>query len=185
MRGSPRILVSAAAQGPAGPPGQQGPAGFSTGFGQVRYAEAAGSAPVALAAFARTELTFVIDPSQTQNSLNPPFTGALAFDGATITPRALNDALFVLTNLLVTAAVAGGAIKFDIDVGSPAGPTGSATESLLNPAGQAERVTGILYVQTLANFMANGARLFLTSSVPISIVNAAVILIPQSIHPAS
>ena len=155
------------------------------GFGQIRYTEAAGSAPVPIAPGIRTPLTFVFDPTQTQNALNAPFAGHLAFDGTTITPRALNDAIFILANLSVTAAVAGGAVKVDVDVGSPLGPTGSSTETLFNAAGAPERVTCILYVQTLSYFMANGAKLFITASVPVSLVNESVVLIPQSTHPTA
>ena len=175
------ILVAPAAQGTIGPPG---PTGFTTGFGQIRYGESTTATPVIVPANVRTPLTFVVDPTQTQDFLNPPFAGVLNFDGTKITPRALDDAMFVLVNLLVTANVSGGATKVDIDVGAPAGPTGSDTEQLFNPAGESERVTHILYVQTLANFMANGARLYITASVQVSIINETIALIPQSTHSA-
>ena len=174
---APRVISGGATQ-IQGPPGRDG---ASFAFGQVRYGEATGSAPVIIPANLRTLLTFAIDPSQTNNFLNPPFEGLALFDGTTIRARAMGDLTNILVNLLVTSLVVGGQIKFDIDVGSPLGPTGTDTAGLFAPAGVPERVTGRLTLQTLTYFLANGAKLYITSSVPISLVNEALIIMPASI----
>ena len=163
---------------PTIPPAFQ--AAADIGGGQIRYAEMAGSPAVAIPPNTRTLISFTIDPTQTQDFLNPPFEGSVFYDGTTITPRAVGDFMFVLVNLSVTSDVVGGEIKFDIDVGSPQGPTGADTAALFNDAGIPERVTGKLYIQVLSYFMANGAKLYVTSSVPISLVNEAVLIAPLS-----
>ena len=149
------------------------------GGGWVRYSQSSTAAPVQIAAGVRTLISFVVDPTQTQDFLNPPFEGRVSYDGTKATPYQMGDFYSFLINLFITPQVTGGLITFDIDVGSSAGPT-VTDDSQLGDAGVKQRVSGKLFSADLANFAANGARFYITPTVPITVQNEAITITPLS-----
>lgn len=161
----------------------QGPPGPSpTGFGQIRYANMSLEPDDVFLPNVRSQVLFSPDPAQTQDFLNPPFADHLFWVNNTVIGRRYGDLIDILVNLLVTTQVSGGRVRIDIDVGSPLGPTGSDTAILFEDAGTPERVTFMLRAQTLGYFMANGAKLFLTSTVPLTTVSEAILIAPISLY---
>lgn len=165
-------------RGPQGRPGKDG-ATFQ-GFGSVTFTEAASAPALALPANTRTQLQFTPDPAQADDTLQAPFAGHLFWSNNVIVGRALNDALDILVNLLVVSQVAGGQLRLDIDVGSVLGPIVTAGASLFEAAGVTERVTLERMIRTKSGLLANGGALYLTSTVPVSITRASVVVFPNS-----
>lgn len=166
-------------QGAPGPVGGAGPVG-SYGLGQITYTERVIEASDFFEAGVRGPILF--EPASISDDLNPPFVGHAFWVGNKIAPRAMGDLYDIQVNLIVTASISGGQLRVDADVGSLLGPIASDTQTLFNGAQAPERVTFRLRVQVLANFMANGCALFLTSSVPVTVVSETVLVAPASIQ---
>jgi len=164
-------------QGPPGPPGEQGAPGIDTGFGQLRVADMHVDPEDYFAANTRQQLIFTPDPAQTQNQLRDPFKG-VTWTGNRIVPRSggYGDWQDIIVNLLVLPTYAGGSIIADLDVG-----TGQPVQTAfygLRGAGTPERATFRLGTQTLDGFLANGARVFLTGTVPFVVQSESIVYLP-------
>ena len=168
-----------------GPQGARGPDGAPGRYGQIRWVDTVVDTDDVFAAGIRRQLIFT-SPAQTQDFLAPPFAGKIAWSDNRIIPRpnGLGDWLDIIVNLFVVADIAGGRMVADVDVGSQLGPTGSAPYFLMKGAGEPERVTFRIGVQTLAGFLTNGAKVFLTSTVPFTVLSEAVVVLPISAGPS-
>lgn len=168
--------------GVQGPAGGQGPAGIQTGFGQIVYTHALTGMGDQIAPNTRTQLTFTPDPALTINYLNPPFAGYVLWDNTKVVGRHTGDVLLIQVNLQVTPAVEGGQIFIDLDVGSKVGPIASDSESLGANASIMQRISGKLICQTNANFMANGGKVYITTTVPAMVLRESIFIIPLSTY---
>lgn len=169
-------------QGPPGPAGERGPAGEDAGFGQLRVADMQIDPEDYFAAGGRQQLIFTPNPAQTQNFLRDPFKG-VTWTGNRIVPRpdGYGDWQDIIVNLLVVPQFAGGSIIADLDVGvgSAAVPVQSGFYGLRG-SGAPERATFRLGTQTLDGFLNNGARVFLTGTVPFVVQSESVVYLPIS-----
>ena len=175
-------VASVTVAGPQGAPGERGipgPPGVARGVGQITYTNRSLEPDDVFEAGARAQVRFAPD-GPPQDGLNPPFEGHAFWIEDAIVPRAMGDLYDIQTNLIVTVDTAGGYLRLDADVGSSLGPIASDTQVLFEGAGRPERVTFRLRVQVLANFLANGCRIFLTSSVRITTVSETILLAPAS-----
>ena len=168
-----------------GPPGPQGEPGEDAGFGQLRVADMHVDPEDYFTAGQRQQLIFTPDPAQTQNFLRDPFT-SVAWTGNRIVPRAngYGDWQDIVVNLLVMPAFAGGSIIADLDVGT--GSTSTPVQTAyygLRGSGTPERATFRLGLQTLDGFQANGARIFLTGTVPFIVQSESIVYLPINIGP--
>lgn len=163
------------------PQGERGPAGVSTGFGQITYTERTLESSDAFVPGVRGQVLF--EPTSVTDALNPPFTGHGFWAANRVVPRAMGDLYDLQINLIVTSQVAGGQLRLDADVGSVIGPIASDSQVLFNGALDPERVTFRARVQVLANFLTNGCALYLTSSVPITTISETILIAPASIRP--
>ena len=177
-----RSVVSPISLPPQGRPGVPGSGGPSLGFGQTTYTDRTISDEDVFAPNVRQQLRFSPTALQTQNLLNPPFTGHTFFVNNRIVARAMGDLYDMRVNLIVTADQAGGQLRLDIDSGSTLGPLQSDTTSLFEGAGIAERVTFSFSIQVLTTFLANGAVFYLTANRPVTVVSEALLLMPKSIQ---
>ncbi|WP_284244897.1 hypothetical protein [Methylobacterium haplocladii] len=171
-------------QGPPGRDGPQGPPG-PIGGGQVGYSRTVREPGDLLAQRTRTPIAFTPDPALSSLYLNPPFAGLTLWDGARVRGRAFADRFKIQVNLLVRSMQANGTILLDVDAGVVPGstpPLATDTADLFKDAGDPdpERVTLVVEFQTLDKVMANGAALFLTSTVPIHILKRSVLVYPES-----
>lgn len=185
IEGPPGPIGPSGPQGPQGGRGERGPQGASTGFGQITYSERTVEISDLFEPDVRGQILFDPAPELTQDLLNAPFAGHVFWHDDRIAPRAFGDLYDVQVNLIVTAQVADGRIRVDADTGSSLGPIASDTQVLFNSAGTPERATFRLRVQALAGFIANGCRLYLTSSVPLTVISETVLVAPASIRPES
>lgn len=172
-------MLLAPFQGPPGLPGPPGPAGEDAGFGQLRVADMHVDPEDYFVANTRQQLIFVADSGQTQNFLRAPFTG-VTWTGNRIVarPDGYGDWQDIIVNLLVKPDFAGGSIIADLDVG-----TGQPVQTAyygLRGSGSPERATFRLGTQTLDGFLANGARVFLTGTVPFVVQSESIVYLPIS-----
>ncbi len=193
VQGRPQVAVAALArpavasvtvpgpQGARGAQGIQGPPGVNIGFGQITYTNRGLEPDDVFEPGARAQVLFTPDVP-TQDVLNPPFDAHTFWIDNAVVPQALGDLYDLQINLIVTADTAGGQLRLDADVGSILGPIASDTQILFAGAGAPERVTFRLRVQVLANFMANGCRIYLTSSVRVTTVSETILVAPASIR---
>lgn len=170
-------------QGPPGPAGARGAPG-PFGYGDVTYTERSVGPEDTFPANVRQRLTFTPDPALTQRQLAPPFDAHEFWVENRIVGRAKFDRLAVQVNLIVTSQQAGGQVRLDADVGSVLGPIASTSEVLFNAPNDQERVTLPLRIRTLDSLLANGAALYLTSTVPILVLSETVWVAPESIYPS-
>ena len=110
----------------------------------------------------------------------------VAWTGNRIVPRpdGYGDWQDIIVNLLVKPDYAGGSIIADLDVGvgDSAVPVQTAFYGLRG-SGSPERATFRLGVQTLSGFLNNGARIFLTGTVPFVVQSESVVYLPISKGP--
>ena len=172
------------AQGPAGPQGERGEQGPPARFGQLRVADMAVDPEDSFPANVRQQLKFVPNSSQTQDFLRDPFRGVAWTDNRIVPrPDGYGDWQDIIVNLLVVPEYAGGRITADLDVGT-GGPVQTANYSLRG-SGVSERATFRLGTQTLTGFLANGAAIYLTGTVPFVIQSESVVYLPISTGPST
>lgn len=185
--GSGPTTAAVAFPGPQGPPGQTGPAGPPgpdfTGFGYVQYTAMSDAQPVQLTPGVRTQVVMDVDPTQTTMALKGPFAGFQFWDGQTLRARASGDAYRVRLTLTATAAVAGGSLVFDAAVTGLSATTDTDTESLTYPAGSPQRSGCKLDLYPKSVFVAAGAKIFVTSTVPVSLSSEVLVVSPANAGP--
>lgn len=162
-------------------PGEQGPPGISTGFGQVTYTERELEPSDYFTPGVRAQVIF--SPTSVSDKLNEPFKGHQFWQNNRVRPRAVDDLYDFQVNLIVVSTVAGGMVRLDADTGSTLGPIASDTQTLFNGALDPERVTFRLRAQVLETFRANGCAFFLTSTVPLTTVSETVLINAVTIQP--
>ncbi len=156
--------------------GPQGP--MSPGFGLVRYAEASSQGMITLDAGVRTLVTMVIDPTQTSNDLKGPFASQPLWDGTTLTTPAVNDAHQVRLALNASAIVSGGSLRLEAQLVTGGAILEAKDAALPSAAGNIERVAFDLTLFAGATYVAAGVQLYLTSSVPVSVQNETLLIVP-------
>lgn len=189
LRPDPSVVVTAAEQGPPGiqgsagadgRPGLQGlvgPAGSS--FGYARYVQAATDPSAILSAGVKTPINMTIDPTTSRSTLRPPFDPAHLWDGALFRTQARDDVLAIRFNLVATSMVAEGSISFEVITVS-AGVSALLQSGILpNQAGQSQTISfSSLILANRADIATAGARLYLTSTVPVRIAQFLLVLVP-------
>ena len=167
--------VAVVLRGPQGPPGKT----FS-GFGYVQYTAQTASPLLNLLPGVRTPLTMLIDPAQTSDTLKEPFAGFPFWNGATLRARAAGDLYEVRFTLTATSAVAGGTLTTEVAVNGLTTVTDNDSEALSYPAGQPQRVGFKLRLLPKAVFVLNGAQIYLTATVPVSITSEVLVVDPTN-----
>ena len=162
-------------RGPQGPPGPT-----FTGFGYVQYVAQAASPVLTLAPGVRTSLAMLIDIAQTSDTLKGAFTGFGFWDGTTLRARAAGDLYEVRFTLTATAAISGGTLTTDVTINGLAVATDNDSEALSSPAGQPQRVGFKLRLLPKAGFVSGGAKIYLTSTVPVSITSEVLVVDPTN-----
>ena len=169
---------------PQGPAGAQGPPGPSFGgFGYIQYLALATAPPLVLAPSVRTPLVMAIDPTQTTDTLKAPFAGFGFWDGSLLHARMVGDVYEVRVTMTATAAVAGGTLVMDATIVGLTVATDIDSESLSYPAGQGQRIGFKLRLLPKAAFVAGGAQIFITSTVPVSITSEVLVVDPSNAGP--
>ena len=164
--------------------GPQGPAGPSFGgFGYVQYTALTTSPVLNLAPNVRTALMMLVDPTQTSNTLKGPFAGFTFWDGTTLWARLAGDLYEVRFTLTATAAISGGTLTTDVTINGLTVATDNDSEALSYPAGQPQRVGFKLRLLPKAGFVAGGAKIYLTSTVPVSITSEVLVVDPTNAGP--
>ncbi len=155
-------------------------AALSRGLGYVQYTEKTGQPNVAVDANVRVPIVMVIDPTLTSSTLTTPFDTFTFFDGTTIFARQIGDAYDIRLTLAATAAVAGGSISIDATINGGTQLTDIDTAPLTAPAGTSQKLSFKLKVFPKTTFVANGARLYITSTVLVAINSETLIIEPIS-----
>ena len=164
-----------------GPQGAPGPA--FTGFGYVQYTAQTTSPVLNLAPGVRTPLMMLIDPAQTSNTLKGPFAGFDFWDGTTLHARSAGDLYELRFTLTATTAIAGGTLTTEVTINGLTVATDNDSEALSYAAGQPQRVGFKLRLLPKAGFVAGGARIYLTSTVPVSITSEVLVVDPTNAGP--
>ena len=178
----PSRIIRVETPGIPGPPGAPAP---TAGFGQITYTERTVDENDLFAPNERKQIIFSPPATVVQDFLRSPFAGMVMFEDSVLRGRAFGDMTIGIINLIVKSKQASGFVTMDVDVGSSLGPTGSFSTILTKAAGVPERVTLPFYLQTLTNMLANGARFYLTASVPLEVTSESVLGIPISAGPAT
>lgn len=164
--------------------GPQGPAGPSFGgFGYIQYVALTSSPVLNLSPGVRTPLSMLIDPAQTSNTLKGPFEGFPFWDGTTLWARSAGDLYEVRFTLTATSAIAGGTLTTDVTINGLTVATDNDSEALSYPAGQPQRVGFKLRLLPKAGFVAGGAKIYLTSTVPVAITSEVLVVDPTNAGP--
>jgi hypothetical protein len=159
-------LVRSLVAGGIGPAGQRGPQGVPGDYGSIRYDEV-NATPITLTPNQPTAFTLAA-PVLTVNSLRGPFAGFvfLSLDGSTLSARANGDTYLIRARMSVVASLAGGSFTTDLVIPSVSGPSSTRPRALMRPAGTPELIDELFQAFPGAGFIANGATVMLTSTVP-------------------
>ena len=159
-----------AVPGPEGPASTvPGPAGPSGDYGAIRYDEV-NATPFNLSPGIAAPFTLAAPVTNT-DSLRGPFFGFafLSANGRTLHARANGDVYLIRARLAVVAAIAGGSFSTDLVIPGVSAASSTRARSLLKEAGTTEIVDELLEAFPGAGFVANGATIMLTSSVPATV----------------
>ena len=151
------------------------PAQGSTGsayLGFVDYSDT-DTTILTLAAGVRTQLTRLAPALAVSSRPQPPFIGAVLWDGQKLRGRKLGDTLTMTLDLRVRPMVTGGAIEFEIDVGAPFGPIDSSVQTFSSQTGSVRSISFTTSLDCRSFYMANGGAIMLTSSVPCEVSQAS------------
>ena len=168
------ILVAPAAQGPPGP--------ASSDHGYVSYGEASTAPAMVLAPGDRQQLAF---SASTSNGLlaASPFAGHVFWDGSVVRPRKSGDTMLLRLDLTSSSFVANGDIEIQLDIGGSFGVIQTVQRALKKPAGVLEQISESFPVFVGQTFLANGASLLLTASVPTAVSMVALVVFPLTAAP--
>ena len=150
------------------------------GFGYVQYTEIASEIGATLSPNQRIPVAMTIDPAQTANTLSGPFQAFPFFDGQSLRARKYGDAYEVRLTVTANASITGGAVYVDCSINGSTQPTDEDQANLEAPAGTDERLSFKLKLFPKTVFVANQAKLFITSSVPVTIRNETLVIEPIS-----
>lgn len=151
-----------------------------TGFGYIQYVALTSSPVLNLSPGVRTPLMMQIDPTQTSDTLKGPFAGFAFWDGTTLRARAAGDLYEVRFTLTATSAISGGTLTTDVTINGLTVATDNDSEALSYPAGQPQRVGFKLRLLPKAGFVSGGAKIYLTSTVPVSITSEVLVIDPTN-----
>lgn len=169
MRGSSRILVASAPQGPA-----------FKGFGYVQYIGAAAAAPLQLSAETSVSVGMPPDAGQTLALLRGPFVGWDFWTGSILNARAVGDVYLLRLTATATSPVQGGGVTAQALVNGATVPIDTAHCPLTAPAGQPQFLTFRFELVPKQTFVAGGAGLVMTSSVPLTLLAQKLVVAPPS-----
>lgn len=163
------------AQGEAGDPGPQGEPGD---YGSIRYDEVSGT-PISLMPDVPAAFTLAA-PVMMTNSLRGPFANFtfLSPDGRTLNARANGDSYLIRVRMSVVAVQAGGSFTTDLVIPGVSGGSSSRPRSLLIAAGPSAPVDELFQAFPGPNFVANGASIMLTSTVPATVTPQTLFVTP-------
>lgn len=159
-------LVRSLVAGGIGPAGERGPQGVSGDYGNIRYDEV-NATPITLLPNVPTAFTLAAPVTNT-DSLRSPFDGFvfLSPDGRTLNARASGDSYLIRARGSVLASIAGGSFTTDLVIPSVSGPSSTRPRTLMKAAGTPDLVDELFQVFPGAGFIANGATIMVTSTVP-------------------
>ena len=139
--------------------------------------------PLVLAPSVRTLLTMTNDPAQTVNALKGPFANQTFWDGTLLTVQTLNDAIDVQLTFSAVSLVSGGTVLLEMQYAGNGGPIRAQVCPLPVAAGTTQRIFVIFKLFGSALLLAQGAQFYLTSSVPLSLVQETVLIEPTNAGP--
>ena len=168
-------------RGPQGAPGRDG-ATFS-GFGYQQVTELASEVGATLSPGQRVPLVMTVDSAQGSSTLQGPFAGFNFFDGVTLRARRIGDAMDLRLTATVTPSVAGGSMSVDCTINGSPQLTDVDSSQIFGAAGQPQRISFRLVLLPKAVFVANGAKLFLTSTVPLTVRAETLVILPRTAGP--
>jgi hypothetical protein len=159
-------VVRSQVAGAIGPAGERGPQGARGDYGSIRYDEV-NATPITLMPNQPTAFTLAAPVTNT-DSLRGPFAGFvfLSPDGSTLSARANGDTYLIRARMSVVASLAGGSFTTDLVIPSVSGPSSTRPRALMRPAGTSELIDELFQAFPGAGFIANGATIMLTSTVP-------------------
>jgi hypothetical protein len=110
-------------------------------------------------------------PVTNTDSLRGPFAGYmfLSPDGRTLHARANGDVYLIRARMAVVSSIAGGSFSTDLVIPGVSATSSTRPRSLLKQAGAVEIVDDLFEAFPGAGFVANGAAIMLTSSVPVTV----------------
>ena len=161
-----------------GPPGPAGPQGARGDYGSIRYDEV-NATPITLEPGVAAAFTLAA-PVMTVNNLRGPFASFdfLSPDGRTLNARANGDTYLIRARMSVVASMAGGSFTSDLVIPSVSGPSSTRPRSLLKPAGTPDLVDELFQAFPGSGFIANGASIMLTSTVPAVVIPQTLFVTP-------
>lgn len=167
--------------------GDRGPAGAASGFGWVDYTDTEAGVETPLLENVRTQVNRALVASPANNKLAGHWEGH-AFWGGTSSDRKIigvtpADSIALSFVFRVRPGRIGGVLLMEIDVGPPIGVVVPESRSLFGDVGEIAtlRITSIFSMRTA--FQANGGRVFLTSSVPATLVEFSPEFFPLGFTP--
>lgn len=169
--------------GPAGPRGVQG----ATAFGWAGYSDNDAPTPIELDEGVRTRLDRSLAPTSNNNRLTDAFESHVFWAGTSpnkvIAARAIGDVIAVSVHLRVVAGRIDGSLTMEFDVGGAVGVVTQKTVVLTGDVGVEERIRVDFIFVTRATWVANGAAVYLTSSVPLDVLEVSPEFYPLSVTP--
>lgn len=171
-------VVRVQSLGTQGPRGLQGPQGVPGDYGSIRYDEV-NATPITLTPNVPTAFTLAA-PVMTVSSLRGPFADFvfLLADGRTLRARANGDTYLIRARMSVVTSIAGGSFTTDLVIPSVSGPSSTRPRSLMKPAGTSELIDELFQAFPGSGFIANGASIMLTSTVPAVVIPQTMFVTP-------
>lgn len=174
-------VQSLGTQGPPGPQGVAGPPGTDLGFGSIRYAEDTTTISHTLLPGVRTLFTLTV--ASIIDNRKAPFAG-FTYWGAdnVLRNRLAGDIFLIRMRMLATATVAGGSFHMEFVQATPAQPLiASYDKQFIKAAGATESIDPQFTIPTQQPLTDNGGQFYMQSSVPVTLVNEIMVIIPISV----
>jgi hypothetical protein len=148
--------------------------GDAEGFGWVDYTDTTSGTETAIAAGVRTQVSREISATGANNKLsghwlNHNFWGGIVGDRK-IVGVSVNDVVAISIALRVRPELVGGILTLEVDVGGAVGAVVTKSTPLTGDVGELERMRIDATISMRATFLANGGRVYLTSTVPFALV---------------
>lgn len=144
------------------------------GFGWVDYSDLISGTETAIAANVRTQVNRELSASASSNKLTGHWLGHNFWGGVVgdrkISAVALNDVVTISFAMRVRPGVAGGDLTLEIDVGGAIGAVATKSEPMAGVVGNIQRTRIDVTLPVRSTFLANGGRVYLTGSVPFTLV---------------